>query len=610
MLEPQARDGEPGALLSLVPGWPALALLAALLAISFQGSRGIWEPDEGFYVNAALGMIRSGDWAVPTLNGAPFLDKPPLHYWGMAAGILALGRNEWGARAMNALFFVATILILAALGSRLYGSATGRLAGLVYATSALPFFAANVLTPDTPLAACAAAAMYGYVRASDADSRGGSAPLWWLALGGAAGLGLLAKGPAMGVFLAPAVVHFVVRRGWRGALGSPWSYAAVLVAIALGGSWYLFVGLKLPGAAAYFLDNQAIGRLATSTYRRNPGLGGGLKVYVPAILLGALPWSLLWPSLVLRLRKERGARSARGGKDAHGGGEARVAEDVRLAGERRMAAEGREAGDARDSAGPSKAPGFLQHPRERWRALRERPGDLLVGLWLALPLVILLAARSRLVLYTLPLFAPLAIATARALAAAIERGAIRPGRRPWIPRTILIVWCLALVAAKGGAAAIASEKDTRAVARRLDASVADRSARIVAVDDKRNGLPFYGYENLAWVTLVPDTYPFFTPVPTLAEELDRPPRPLLPREARAGSSPRHGLERRGAVQPGATRVARVLLVPASSARRAKSLVKRKGYRCRDLGASGDLVIVLCDPEAPHSLRGSAEEPSG
>src|SRR5262245_28461078 len=83
MHEPPAREDVPGGPLSFVPGWPVLVLLAALLAFSFQGSRGIWEPDEGFYVNAALGMVRTGDWIVPTLNGAPFLDKPPLHYWGM-----------------------------------------------------------------------------------------------------------------------------------------------------------------------------------------------------------------------------------------------------------------------------------------------------------------------------------------------------------------------------------------------------------------------------------------------------------------------------------------------------------------------------------------------
>ena len=82
--------------------WGRIAVLL-LLAFAFQGTRGLWEPDEGFYANAALGMIDSGDYLVPRLNGAPFLDKPPLIYWLQAAGVRLLGRSEWGLRLGHAL---------------------------------------------------------------------------------------------------------------------------------------------------------------------------------------------------------------------------------------------------------------------------------------------------------------------------------------------------------------------------------------------------------------------------------------------------------------------------------------------------------------------------
>ena len=60
---------------------PPLWLIALLLALAFafQGTRAIWEPDEGRYSTVALNMISSGDWLVPTIDGEhPHLTKPPV----------------------------------------------------------------------------------------------------------------------------------------------------------------------------------------------------------------------------------------------------------------------------------------------------------------------------------------------------------------------------------------------------------------------------------------------------------------------------------------------------------------------------------------------------
>ena len=74
------------------PPWWLLALLVSM-AFAFQGTRGIWEPDEGRYTVAGLNMLESGDWLVPTLDGEhPHLTKPPITYWAIAASV---GRNKW-----------------------------------------------------------------------------------------------------------------------------------------------------------------------------------------------------------------------------------------------------------------------------------------------------------------------------------------------------------------------------------------------------------------------------------------------------------------------------------------------------------------------------------
>ena len=89
---------------------PALLLLLALL---FNGSRGLWAPDEGRYVVGAMEMLRRGDFVGIFLNDdTAHFTKPPLTYWSIAAAMAAFGQSEFAARLPNALAFVATALLL------------------------------------------------------------------------------------------------------------------------------------------------------------------------------------------------------------------------------------------------------------------------------------------------------------------------------------------------------------------------------------------------------------------------------------------------------------------------------------------------------------------
>ena len=101
-----------------VPLW--LVALLCLMAIAFQGTRGLWEPDEGRYSSGGVQMERSGDWLIPTVDGEkPHLTKPPVTYWALAASFALLGQNEWAARAPSALAYVGTGLFMFGLGRRL-----------------------------------------------------------------------------------------------------------------------------------------------------------------------------------------------------------------------------------------------------------------------------------------------------------------------------------------------------------------------------------------------------------------------------------------------------------------------------------------------------------
>ncbi|NLZ41159.1 MAG: hypothetical protein GX886_07880, partial [Comamonadaceae bacterium] len=76
----------------------ALLVLAAALWLAMLGVRSLVSADEGRYASLSLGMLQSGDWVVPRLNGLLYFEKPPLQYWGGAVAMGLLGVNEFAAR--------------------------------------------------------------------------------------------------------------------------------------------------------------------------------------------------------------------------------------------------------------------------------------------------------------------------------------------------------------------------------------------------------------------------------------------------------------------------------------------------------------------------------
>ena len=105
-----------------------LIVLAVLVyAIAFQGTRGLYSPDEGRYTNVALNMLDSGDWLKPMLHReVEHWAKPPLTYWSVAASVAVFGRSELAARLPGALAFAGRVLPDATLrGMRIFRSHGG-----------------------------------------------------------------------------------------------------------------------------------------------------------------------------------------------------------------------------------------------------------------------------------------------------------------------------------------------------------------------------------------------------------------------------------------------------------------------------------------------------
>jgi len=107
------------------PPWWLVAVLL-LIAFAFQGSRAIWEPDEGRYTGASLNMLTKRRLAAAEVDGEhPHLTKPPMIYWAVASSFRLFGINEWAARLPGALAFFGTGLLVFGLGRRLLRRSRG-----------------------------------------------------------------------------------------------------------------------------------------------------------------------------------------------------------------------------------------------------------------------------------------------------------------------------------------------------------------------------------------------------------------------------------------------------------------------------------------------------
>lgn len=267
----------------------ALLALALLLGLAFQGTRGLWEPDEGRYTNVALQMLHSGDFVSLRRNAdALHFTKPPLTYWTIAGSVAAFGRSEWAVRLPIALAYVFTVLLAFRLG-RTFVPERPWLPALIYATSPVPFLAANTVNTDSMLAAMEALAVACYVHARF----GGGSTRWLDAMWAAFGLAFLTKGPPALLPLAAILLFAASERGaWRVA----WRPFGLFAFALLGLGWYALVIRLHPGLLDYFLGHEVYARIATAEHNRFPQWYGPLVVYLPTIVLGTLPWvvMVLW----------------------------------------------------------------------------------------------------------------------------------------------------------------------------------------------------------------------------------------------------------------------------------------------------------------------------
>lgn len=417
----------------------ALVLLAATLSLAFLGLRGVFDPDEGRYINVALNMLDSGDWVHPHRNDdVAHWTKPPLTYWAIAASVTVFGQNAWAARLPSALAYLACVWLTWLIARRLIPESRVA-AAVMYATMILPFAASQLITTDFILAATQALALWAFVEARFGPTK---TPRHWLALMWAAfALGFMTKGPPALLGLLPVLIFNWLHVSERTPRALQWSGLAVFALVAL--PWYLAVITDTPGLLRYFLGAEVIGRVTSNSFGRHPEWYGWLLVYAPTLALGTLPWT---PAL------GRWARA-------------------------------------------------LPSNFRRWHNPASRAADqehLFLATWVLVPLLVFCLSRSRLPLYVLPIFLPLALLAARQRQL---EGRALPGWR------VLTVWAVLLMGIKFAGVYWPTPQNSAAWAGELRARVSGPIREVLFLEDKaRYGLRMHLGAEIEHISLERDSH--------------------------------------------------------------------------------------------------------
>ena len=253
------------------------------------------------YLPSVRGQLERGVWYVPTNDGIPRLQKPPLVYWTLLVSMSVFGVNEFAARLPNALASLAWFAGIFLIGRRIGGVRLGRAGATILVTMAGTFIFCHLIAPEPFLAATLTWTFWCFLRAS--DDLEGTGPRWMLTAWVGMALGVMCKG--LHGALYPLAVAAIL--AWRLPATRPtWKRllrpTGLLVFTALVVPWYIAVERHYPGFLHDQFINEQLGHVFNRRYPSGQQPGALLRVFWPEHLVFFLPWTFFVPAALATRR--------------------------------------------------------------------------------------------------------------------------------------------------------------------------------------------------------------------------------------------------------------------------------------------------------------------
>jgi len=266
----------------------ALIIAVALIWFSNLEYRTLIKPDEGRYAEIPREMVASGDWTTPRLNDLKYFEKPPLQYWATAFAYTVFGEHQWTSRLWAGLTGFGGIFLVWFAGIRLFGREAGAYAALLLGSSLLYVLIGHINTLDMGvtffITLSIVALLVGQTRVVKSEQRN-----WMLLAWAAMALAVLSKG-LMGIVLPGAAlfIYCVAERDFSVLKRMHW-LPGLAVFLLIAAPWFYLVMKANPE----FFDRFFIYEHYTRFTTKELGRYQPWYYFIPILLIGSLPWTLL-----------------------------------------------------------------------------------------------------------------------------------------------------------------------------------------------------------------------------------------------------------------------------------------------------------------------------
>ena len=270
-----------------------LLALLVLIRMFFNAALPLMDKTEARYGEIARIMAETGEWVVLQIDyGIPFWAKPPLSSWLSAASISLFGAQEFFVRLP---YLIVSLLLVFFVGKyRPNKKMSKYLPGLILFSIPEFYLHAGVVSTDTLLTFSVAMVMLSFWEAVQPNAK----RLWGYLFFVGMGLGLLAKGPIVGILTVPPLLLWCAISDfkWRNLIQFPFIIGS-LITLLIAVPWYLLAEIRSPGFVDYFIVGEHFKRYLDSSWS---GDKYGFPKQQPlgmvwVFLVGAtLPWMILF----------------------------------------------------------------------------------------------------------------------------------------------------------------------------------------------------------------------------------------------------------------------------------------------------------------------------